>query len=115
MIDCYPNNFFNILIMVIVFIIAPFIILGIVIRWYGYLAPPVKGLPVLMYHKVDMNRKDNLTVSIEQFESHLKFLKENKYEPISMNQLIHFLEKKSLLPDKPINPSTFPMVLRSKT
>jgi peptidoglycan/xylan/chitin deacetylase (PgdA/CDA1 family) len=88
--------------MVIVFLTTPLIILGIVIRWYGYIAPPVKGLPVLMYHKVDMSRKDNLTISIEQFESHLKFLKENKYEPISMNQLIHFLEKKSLLPDKPV-------------
>ena len=88
--------------MLIVFIIAPLLILVIVIRWYGYIAPPVIGLPVLMYHKVNLNRRDNLTVSIEQFERQLKFLKENKYEAISMNQLIDFLENKSLLPDKPV-------------
>lgn len=88
--------------MVIVFLIIPLIILAIVIRWYGYIAPAVKGLPILMYHKVDLNRKDNLTVSIEQFETHLRFLKENKYEPISMNQLIDFLENKRSLPGKPV-------------
>lgn len=75
---------------------------GIVVRWYGFIVPPVIGFPVLMYHKVDLTMRDYLTVPVREFEMHLKFLKENKYEPISMTQLIDFLEGRCSLPDKPV-------------
>ena len=88
--------------MLFVFLITLLLILGIVIRWYGFIAPPVIGFPVLMYHKVDWKMRNDLTVSIKQLEMHLKFLKENKYESISMNQLIDFLEGKRFLPSKPV-------------
>lgn len=61
-------------------------------------------LPVLMYHLVLKNPKckNKFIVSEETFEQDLKYIKENGYETILVNDLIEFTEGKKDLPAKPI-------------
>ena len=65
-------------------------------------------LPILMYHHVgdlpdnaSPTRKD-LTVSPADFETQIKWLKEQGYESISLNQLALFSQNKFALPKKPV-------------
>ncbi len=69
---------------------------------YSFLIPETKGIPVLMYHKIDPSVQDMLTVSVEQFESHLKYLRQNNYQPITTKELINFLENKTALPQNSV-------------
>ncbi len=43
---------------------------------------------VLMYHKISTNRSDILTVTVEQLEQHLTFLRESGFEIISATQFL---------------------------
>jgi len=54
---------------------------------FSFLVPSKKGLPVLMYHKILQNGPDGLTVTTDQFEQHLKYLKERGYHAISFKTL----------------------------
>jgi peptidoglycan/xylan/chitin deacetylase (PgdA/CDA1 family) len=65
-------------------------------------------MPILMYHYIsdppadaDIYRKD-LSVSPSRFESHLKYLKENGYQAISLDELLDFLNTGKPLPEKPV-------------
>ncbi len=62
------------------------------------------GLPIIMYHNI--SEKHNLlgkyTVSKQQFENDLKFIKENGYETITMEELINYVYNNTELPQKPI-------------
>lgn len=44
-------------------------------------------LRVLMYHKVDQERKDRLTVTVQQLEQQIAWLKKNRYRIISFKEL----------------------------
>jgi peptidoglycan/xylan/chitin deacetylase (PgdA/CDA1 family) len=46
------------------------------------------GIPILAYHRFGPTVSDRMTVTITVFESHLKFLKENGYEVITLRQWI---------------------------
>lgn len=61
-------------------------------------------LPILMYHSLtDKAQKINTyTVSASAFESDLKFIKDNGYTAVTLNQVIDFVDGKSDMPDKPI-------------
>ncbi len=61
-----------------------------------------------MYHYIsdppadaDIYRKD-LSVSPSRFESHLKYLKENGYQAITLDALLDFLTTGKPLPEKPV-------------
>lgn len=61
-------------------------------------------LPILMYHHVlDKSRSLNkYTVSPDEFESDLKYIKEQGYTTVVVADLINFCEKGTQLPEKPI-------------
>ena len=84
------------------FIIIVLIVLIYFIIRYSFLIPETKGIPVLMYHKIDLTVRDMLTVSTAQFESHLKYLQEIGYQSITTKELSDFLENKTILPQNPV-------------
>jgi peptidoglycan/xylan/chitin deacetylase (PgdA/CDA1 family) len=69
---------------------------------FSILLPPVKGLPVLLYHKMSDSAEDNLTIRPQTFERQLLYLHEKGYQTISMRQLLAFMEAGSPLPQKPV-------------
>jgi peptidoglycan/xylan/chitin deacetylase (PgdA/CDA1 family) len=84
------------------FIIFFLVILIFFIIQYSFLIPETKGIPVLMYHKIDPSVQDMLTVSTTQFESHLKYLQQHDYQAITPQELLNFLENKTPLPQNPV-------------
>jgi peptidoglycan/xylan/chitin deacetylase (PgdA/CDA1 family) len=66
------------------------------------LMPTPKGIRVLMYHKISTNKTDFLTVSVTQFESHIKHLQSLGYQFITTQDLLNFYLKKQALPSKPL-------------
>lgn len=67
---------------------------------YSLLVPPVRGLPVLMYHQLHPTRRDALTVTPEQFEEQLQYLQSAGYQPISCQQLLDHLDHGTPLPPR---------------
>ena len=65
-------------------------------------------VPILMYHYIsdppadaDIYRKD-LSLPPSRFESHLKYLKDNGYQTITLDELLDFLTTGKPLPEKPV-------------
>jgi peptidoglycan/xylan/chitin deacetylase (PgdA/CDA1 family) len=77
------------------------VVLFLMLRFSIFL-PPVRGLPVLLYHKMSDSTEDSLTIRPQTFEQHLLHLHEHGYQTISMRQLLAFMETSSPLPDKPV-------------
>lgn len=69
---------------------------------FNILKPPVKGLPVLMYHKVLEGKNDGLTVSVAKFEDHLKYLQSKGYRTISFRSLKEMLRSGDPLPHRTV-------------
>ena len=69
---------------------------------YSFLIPPVKGLPILMYHKVSEDHTDGLTVRSSDLETQFKYICDQGYSSISFLELQKSLVEKSPLPLKPI-------------
>jgi peptidoglycan/xylan/chitin deacetylase (PgdA/CDA1 family) len=61
-------------------------------------------LPIIMYHQMTQKNgsRNDFVISTKQFESDLKYLKDNGYESISMQQVIDYKEKGTKLPEKPV-------------
>lgn len=61
-------------------------------------------LPIIMYHGITRNPKKQgrFVISEEEFESDLKYLKENGYKTIFMKELISYVYEDKPLPEKPI-------------
>ena len=87
--------------MLYLIIILLIVLIYFIIR-YSFLIPETKGIPVLMYHKIDLTVRDMLTVSMAQFESHLKYLQEFGYQSITTKELLDFWENKTILPKNPV-------------
>ena len=65
----------------------------------------VKGyqtVPVLSYHKFSKDKVSTLTVKEVAFEEQMKFLKDNDYNVITLDQLLNFLEFKGEIPEKSV-------------
>lgn len=56
---------------------------------YSLFLPPIKGLPVFMYHKVSSNTNDPLTISVENLEKQFSYLSKKGYTSLSLGQMIH--------------------------
>ena len=69
---------------------------------YSLLLPPIKGLPILMYHKVLPGKNDGLTVSPDKLKRHFQYLQKKRYTPISFKELELYQSGKGKLPKKPI-------------
>lgn len=61
-------------------------------------------VPVLMYHSIskDASGENEYTVSAARFESDLKWLRSNGYTTVLPSQLVSYVEKGAMLPDKPV-------------
>jgi peptidoglycan/xylan/chitin deacetylase (PgdA/CDA1 family) len=68
---------------------------GLTLRGY-------QTVPVLAYHKLSPSESDKMTVSQAMFEEQMRFLKDQGYRVISLDQLFDFLEFKSTLPPKSV-------------
>jgi peptidoglycan/xylan/chitin deacetylase (PgdA/CDA1 family) len=69
---------------------------------------PTVKIPVVMYHSIQKNRSKlgAYTISPDELEQDFKWLKENGYQTVTVDQLIQFSEGKSAegspLPEKPV-------------
>lgn len=61
-----------------------------------------KGIPVLMYHKIGPDKDNDAVISEELFKEQMKYLKDNGYHPITMQQLYDYMTKGTLVPVKPV-------------
>lgn len=63
-----------------------------------------KELPVVMYHQItkSISRAGNYTITLNQLENDLKYLKEKGYETIDTAQLLAHVKSGAALPEKPI-------------
>jgi len=52
----------------------------------------MKSLPVFMYHHINRHRGDLVTLSPEDFENHLRFLKEGGIETFFLDEAVRILE-----------------------
>ena len=59
-------------------------------------------LPIIMYHELMLNKTDKMVIAPWEFESDLKYLKNNDYNTIDMTQLIDYVYNKTPLPSNPI-------------
>lgn len=59
-------------------------------------------VPVISYHKFSKDKADMLTVKESAFEGQMRFLKENGYRVITMDEFFDFLEFKRPIPKKSI-------------
>ena len=61
----------------------------------------VVKVPTIMYHRVgeDVNE---LTVSTEIFRMHMETLLENGYTPVSLQELVDYVDDGAVLPEKPV-------------
>ncbi len=85
------------LIIIVLLIVAAFLTI-----WFSILVPPKKGLPVLMYHKVLPGNPDGLTVTTDQFDLQLMYLREKGYQAISFKSLKALVKDGAPLPKKTI-------------
>ena len=86
----------------IIIIILVFVFLVFLTIQYSIIIPPVKGLPVLMYHKVSEDISNNLTIKNESLKLQLKYIKEKGYTAIFCSELIDSMKLGKALPKKPI-------------
>ncbi|MDZ4711549.1 MAG: polysaccharide deacetylase family protein [bacterium] len=87
------------MIWIIVTIIAIVIFL---LYQYSVIVPSVKGLPVLLYHKVSESVCNDMTVSISQLEEQFNFISSQSYSPVTAEELTAHVYKNVPLPEKPI-------------
>jgi len=59
-------------------------------------------IPVISYHKFSKDKSDTLTVKESAFEEQMRFLKENGYRVITIDQFFDFLDFKRPLPKKSV-------------
>jgi len=59
-------------------------------------------IPVIVYHKFSKNKADRMTVRESVFEAQMRFLKDNGYRVISMEELFDFLDFKGRIPPKSV-------------
>ncbi|GAA0743948.1 polysaccharide deacetylase family protein [Clostridium oceanicum] len=61
-----------------------------------------KSIPVLMYHSVDYEKDNGLRMPKEKFEKQMKYLKDNGYTTLTLDEFYDFLVNNSPIPKKSI-------------
>ncbi|MGA2956922.1 MAG: polysaccharide deacetylase family protein [Thermodesulfobacteriota bacterium] len=59
-------------------------------------------VPVIVYHKFSKNRADRMTVKENAFESQMRFLRDNGYRVIPLEDFFSFLDFKRQIPKKSV-------------
>ncbi len=89
----------------IVEIVVPLLLLAVAVYVtveYSLLVPAPRGLPVLMYHKIAERGPDGLTVTTDQFDLQLMYMKEKGYRTITFAQLKEMMSMDAKLPKKTV-------------
>lgn len=63
---------------------------------------PEEGMPVLMYHSISTKYDLSICVSPEEFEQQMKWLYENGYSTVNIEDFSRALAGEAILPEKPI-------------
>jgi peptidoglycan/xylan/chitin deacetylase (PgdA/CDA1 family) len=58
------------------------------------LLPTIKGIPILMYHRVWEGQSDNLTITPQNLRAQFSYLKDNGYSSISLSDFLDILSGK---------------------
>jgi peptidoglycan/xylan/chitin deacetylase (PgdA/CDA1 family) len=88
--------------MVYIIVPAAFLVICFILM-YLYAGPFMKGLPVLVYHKISSTKKpDFLTVATSRMREHLEYITKKGYTTIFFTDLIDYVEKGKPLPKKPL-------------
>ncbi len=61
-----------------------------------------QSVPVLYYHSIEYEKGNELRLPKEKFREQMKFLKENGYTTLTMNELYDFLAHDKPVPDKSV-------------
>src|SRR5215217_6683241 len=67
---------------------------------FHWLLPTIKGIPVLMYHRIWPGQRDGLTLTPEQLREQWLWLKEQGYRALSMQEFLAITTGKTPLPGK---------------
>lgn len=59
-------------------------------------------LPIIMYHSIKNNSPNDYSVTPEQLENDLRYLKNNGYTSVTAQQLVDYTSGKGQLPEKPV-------------
>lgn len=68
----------------------------------GITTTSYQTVPVLVYHNFSKYTSDQTSITKSDFESQMKYLKDNGYRVISMNQFFDFLEYNTQIPGKSV-------------
>lgn len=61
-----------------------------------------KNLPVLLYHNIAPSSENDVTISADVFENHIKTMKDHGYTAVTFNDIINYTKKGTPLPEKPV-------------
>lgn len=61
-----------------------------------------RKIPVLMYHSIDYEKGNELRIPNDKFRLQMKYLKDNNFTPLSLQELYSYIVFGSSLPQKPI-------------
>lgn len=61
-----------------------------------------KGIPVIMYHSIKDEKDNPVRVSKESFQAQMKYLKDNNYTALSLDELYEFIENNVPVPEKSV-------------
>jgi peptidoglycan/xylan/chitin deacetylase (PgdA/CDA1 family) len=65
-----------------------------------WLLPAIKGIPVLMYHRIWPGQQDGLTLTPEQLKQQWYYLKAEGYQALSMQEFLEIAIGRAKPPDK---------------
>jgi peptidoglycan/xylan/chitin deacetylase (PgdA/CDA1 family) len=85
------------------YLIIPAIGMLVLMLMWWYAGPFIKGMPVLVYHKISSTKKpDFLTVATSRMREHLEYITRKGYNTIFISDMIDYIEKGTPLPPKPL-------------
>ena len=61
-----------------------------------------KKIPILMYHSISYEKENILRVPKENFRNQMKYLKDNNYTTLTLDELYSYMKTGKDLPNKPI-------------
>ncbi|MBZ9687147.1 polysaccharide deacetylase family protein [Clostridium estertheticum] len=59
-------------------------------------------IPILMYHSISYEKGNSLRLSKENFRMQMKYLKDNNYTTLTVDELYSYMQTGKMIPDKPI-------------
>jgi len=60
------------------------------------------SVPVICYHAISPHPYNEMMTTPENFESHIRYLKENGFHTLTMDEMVAFMEGKKIIPPKSI-------------